>query len=66
MDPEHANRGDEGGMRHPYARFEGGRQWQVVNAILDALVKNGDILEITDRAYIAGYFCQKLESADAP
>ncbi|MGD0631503.1 MAG: hypothetical protein ABR987_19405 [Terracidiphilus sp.] len=34
--------------------------WEVVNAAIDDLVKNGDLVETTRRDYIVGYICKKL------
>jgi hypothetical protein len=57
--PQHDN---EAEINHPYKAHEGTPQWQVLNEALDALVKNGDIKETTNRVYIVGYLCQALAS----
>ncbi len=40
-------------MRHPYIQFEGTKAWLALDAELSALVKNGDVIEQTDRIFSA-------------
>lgn len=47
-------------IQHPYKEFEGTARWRLVNRAIDALVKNGDLEEKTNRVYIVGYICHML------
>lgn len=49
---------------HPYREYEGTPRWRLVNKAIDALVKNGDLEERTNRAYITGYICRVLSAAE--
>jgi hypothetical protein len=51
--------------QHPYVQFEGTKVWQIIDAELSALVKNGDVIEQTDRRYIIGSFCKALATEEA-
>ena len=62
MDPRMPPPDDLTGLEHPYKRYEGSPQWQTLNEAVDALVKNGDLRETTNRVYIVGYLCQALAS----
>jgi hypothetical protein len=64
MDPKTPQRDDKTGIQHPYKRYEGSPQWQILNEALDALVKNGDVQETTNRVYVVGYLCQALASIE--
>jgi hypothetical protein len=44
----------------PYEMYMDAPVWEVVNAAIDDLVKNGDLVETTRRDYIVGYICKKL------
>jgi hypothetical protein len=46
--------------KHPYMRFEGSVLWRTVEKEIMALVKNGDLKELTPREYIVGSICQAL------
>jgi len=47
--------------KHPYAGFEETALWRVLNAELDSLVANRDLIEQTPRAYIVGALCKALQ-----
>jgi hypothetical protein len=47
-------------LQHPYVHFEGTQSWRALDASLTALVKNGDVIEQTDRRYIVGALCKAL------
>ena len=49
-----------GGLKHPYVQFVDTDAWSILNAALDELVKNGDLVEQTNRDYIVGYLCKAL------
>jgi hypothetical protein len=45
---------------HPYKEFESTRLWSILDSVIDDLVENDDLRELTLRRYIVGYFCKKL------
>jgi hypothetical protein len=45
---------------HPYKAFEATPAWKRVDRAIGALVRNGDIQEITSREYIVGYICKMV------
>jgi hypothetical protein len=47
-------------MAHPYVTLEGTPIWIAVEAAIDDLVKNSDLVESTAREYVVGYLCQKI------
>jgi hypothetical protein len=47
-------------MAHPYTHLEGTPLWAAVNAAIEDLVENRDLVETTARDYIVGYLCQKI------
>jgi len=51
-------------MAHPYAAYEGTRNWKVLDHAIDELVTNSDLIERTDRAYIVGFLCKALDMKD--
>lgn len=53
-------------MTHSYEKYENTELWKKVNQILDELVENQDIEEITKREYIVGYICKKLIETEGP
>jgi len=46
--------------QHPYTKFEGSVLWRAVSKEIAALVKNGDLKELTAREYIVGSICRAL------
>ena len=50
----------ESRKQHPYMRFEGSVLWRVVSQEIAALVKNGDLKELTAREYIVGSICRAI------
>jgi hypothetical protein len=46
--------------QHPYTQFEGSVLWRAVEKNITALVKNGDLKELTARDYIVGSICQAI------
>jgi hypothetical protein len=50
----------QSGKHHPYERFEGSILWQTIEQGIAALVKNGDLEELTPREYIVGSICQAI------
>jgi hypothetical protein len=42
---------------HPYGEFEGSVLWRTVEKAVSALVKNGDMRELTARKFIVGSIC---------
>ncbi len=48
---------------HPYAKFEDTKLWSVLDKAIDDLVENRDIKETTNRRYIVGYLCMKIEES---
>lgn len=52
-------------MIHPYEEYENTEQWIKVNQVIDELVENHDIEELTKREYIVvGYICKKLAETE--
>jgi hypothetical protein len=51
-------------VAHPYAAYEGSEIWQVLERAVDALVKNGDIKELTARRYIVGYLAHSVVTVE--
>jgi len=47
-------------MTHPYVEFEGTPLWTVVEAAINDLLLNSDLVESTARAYIVGDLCRKI------
>jgi hypothetical protein len=45
----------------PYEAQRGTPVWEVVDRAINNLVDNKDIVETTQRDYIVGYICKKLE-----
>jgi len=43
--------------QHPYSELEGSPLWKAVEKQIAALVKNGDLKEMTAREYIVGAIC---------
>jgi hypothetical protein len=50
----------ESRKHHPYMKFEGSVLWRTVSKEIVALVKNGDLKELTAREYIVGSICQAI------
>jgi hypothetical protein len=50
----------ESRKQHPYIKFEGGVLWRAIEKQIAALVKNGDLKELTAREYIVGSICQAI------
>lgn len=48
---------------HPYKKFEGTENWEIVERAVNNLVSNGDLIEQTARTYIVGYICESLASS---
>jgi hypothetical protein len=46
--------------QHPYSKFEGSILWRAIAKQIAALVKNGDLKELTAREYIVGSICQAI------
>ncbi|WP_169793155.1 hypothetical protein [Planococcus kocurii] len=53
-------------MTHPYEKYENTELWKKLDQVLDELVENQDIEEITKREYIVGYICKKLIETEEP
>jgi len=47
-------------MTHPYVKLEGTPIWIAVEAAINDLVENSDLVESTAHDYIVGYLCQKI------
>jgi hypothetical protein len=45
----------------PYEAQRGTRAWKIVDRAINDLVENKDMVETTQRDYIVGYICEKLE-----
>jgi hypothetical protein len=45
---------------HPYVKFEGSVLWRTIEKEIVALVKNGDLQELTAREYIVGSICRAI------
>jgi hypothetical protein len=52
--------------QHPYKKFEGSVLWRTVEKQIGALVKNGDLKELTAREYIVGSICRALAGSKEP
>jgi hypothetical protein len=50
--------------KHPYNIYETHPIWPLISESIDKLVKNGDLIEQTDRSYIVGFFVQELLNND--
>ena len=50
------------GYRHPYMECESHPYWKLIEKGISDLVKNQDLVEQEDRAYIVGYLCKTLLS----
>jgi hypothetical protein len=48
---------------NPYTAYKSDPLWPLLDKGISELVKNGDLIERTDRAYIVGYLCQAVLSA---
>jgi hypothetical protein len=46
--------------QHPYVKFEGSVLWRTIEREIAALVKNGDLQELTAREYIVGSICRAI------
>ncbi len=46
---------------HPYVDFEATALWRVLDAEVESLVANRDLVEHTHRAYIVGALCAALQ-----
>ncbi len=47
-----------------YKQFEGTELWNVVSQCLDDLVENQDIDITTQKEYVAGYICKRINEMD--
>jgi hypothetical protein len=45
---------------HPYVKFEGIVLWRTIEKEIVALVKNGDLQELTAGEYIVGSICRAI------
>lgn len=66
MDRKMRPQDDNAKIQHAYKKYENTPQWHVVNDAIDALVKNGDIQETTNRVYIVGFLCKMLAARGLP
>ena len=48
------------GYTNPYMELEADPLWPLVEKELGDLVKNQELIEPTDRAYIVGYICKQI------
>lgn len=46
---------------HPYLLYENTQTWKLLSGAIEDLVKNSDLIERTNRAYIVGYLCKILD-----
>ena len=46
--------------QHPYVEFEGSILWRAIEKEIAALVKNGDLQELTAREYVVGSICRAI------
>ena len=46
---------------NPYDAYRGTDVWEVVDKAISDLVYNHDVIVNTQRDYIVGYICQKLQ-----
>jgi hypothetical protein len=51
-------------IKYPYSELEKTAAWVVIDKIIGDLVENKDIIEQTDRKYIAGYLIRELANAN--
>ena len=51
-------------MIHPYENFENTDLWKKLDQVINELVENQDIKELTKREYIIGYICKKLAETE--
>jgi hypothetical protein len=51
---------------HPYKKFEATGLWRTIEKQVAALVKNGDIQELTAREYIVGSICRAIDGTEDP
>ena len=47
---------------HPYKHLEGRPEWKALDRAISNLVRNGDLVESTPRAYIVGYLLSRLDT----
>jgi hypothetical protein len=52
--------------QHPYTQFDGSVLWRAVEKQVAALVKNGDLKEMTSRKYIVGSICKAIAGGKNP
>lgn len=50
-------------MKHPYIKYENSLEWKVIHRGINELIKNKDLELQTEKKYIIGYLCMKLEKA---
>jgi hypothetical protein len=50
--------------QHPYVEIEGSVLWRKVETMIAALVRNGDLKELTAREYIVGAICQAIAGGE--
>ena len=48
------------GYRHPYMDYQSHPYWKLIEKGITDLVKNKDLVEYEERAYIVGYLCKTL------
>lgn len=48
-------------MSHPYQKYENTIIWDSLNSIVDKLVENGDMQEMTSRKHLIGYMINILD-----
>jgi hypothetical protein len=46
--------------RQAYKEFENTELWRSIDAAVQALIDNGDLVEHTERGYIVGYICKAV------
>jgi hypothetical protein len=51
-------------INHPYKKFKATVLWRVVENQISALVRNGDIRELTAREYIVGSICKAVAGSE--
>ena len=49
-------------IKHPYKEYEQTQLWELIDNVIDDLVKNQDIELTTRKEYIVGYLCKKIKS----
>lgn len=52
--------------KYPYVKYQSSKLWAVINKAIEELVNNKDIEEKTQRKYIIGYLCEKIEEFIEP